>query len=133
MTDLAATIDAAWDDRTNLGLETQGEVRDAVDAADAFRAVGLGLPVSSGQVTDPRPQHILSPDQGVASAPEGITEAAQWIGERGPREEIRDVGEQVPAFLLQRLDLSRKVFQRCGCLVRRRPDRVPVRVDVAEH
>jgi 2,3,4,5-tetrahydropyridine-2,6-dicarboxylate N-succinyltransferase len=30
---LEATIDAAWEDRTNIGLDTKGEVRDAVDAA----------------------------------------------------------------------------------------------------
>ena len=33
MTDLAATIDAAWDDRASLGSDTRGAVRDAVDAA----------------------------------------------------------------------------------------------------
>ncbi|GGE87265.1 2,3,4,5-tetrahydropyridine-2,6-dicarboxylate N-succinyltransferase [Sphingomonas prati] len=33
MTDLAATIDAAWDDRANIGLSTQGPVRDAVTTA----------------------------------------------------------------------------------------------------
>jgi 2,3,4,5-tetrahydropyridine-2-carboxylate N-succinyltransferase len=31
--DLSATIDAAWDDRAELGVATQGAVRDAVDAA----------------------------------------------------------------------------------------------------
>jgi 2,3,4,5-tetrahydropyridine-2-carboxylate N-succinyltransferase len=34
MTDLAATtIDAAWEDRDNLGFTTQGAVREAVDEA----------------------------------------------------------------------------------------------------
>ena len=33
MTDLSALIDAAWDDRATIGLDTQGPVRDAVDAA----------------------------------------------------------------------------------------------------
>ena len=32
-TDLAHTIDAAWEDRATLGLDTRGAVRDAVDAA----------------------------------------------------------------------------------------------------
>ncbi|HMO74473.1 MAG TPA: 2,3,4,5-tetrahydropyridine-2,6-dicarboxylate N-succinyltransferase [Sphingopyxis sp.] len=32
-TDLQATIEAAWDDRDNLGLTTQGPVREAVQAA----------------------------------------------------------------------------------------------------
>ncbi|WP_267379907.1 2,3,4,5-tetrahydropyridine-2,6-dicarboxylate N-succinyltransferase [Sphingomonas sp. GC_Shp_6] len=36
MTDLATTIDAAWDDRASLGLDTQGPVRDAVEAALAL-------------------------------------------------------------------------------------------------
>ena len=36
MTDLAATIDAAWEARDTLGLTTQGEVRDAVEAALAL-------------------------------------------------------------------------------------------------
>ena len=36
MTDLAATIDAAWEDRADLGFDTSGEVRDAVDAALAM-------------------------------------------------------------------------------------------------
>jgi 2,3,4,5-tetrahydropyridine-2,6-dicarboxylate N-succinyltransferase len=30
---LEATIDAAWDDRAGIGIDTKGEVRDAVDAA----------------------------------------------------------------------------------------------------
>jgi 2,3,4,5-tetrahydropyridine-2-carboxylate N-succinyltransferase len=33
MTDLQATIEAAWDDRDTLGLTTQGAVRDAVETA----------------------------------------------------------------------------------------------------
>ncbi|TGX52631.1 2,3,4,5-tetrahydropyridine-2,6-dicarboxylate N-succinyltransferase [Sphingomonas gei] len=33
MTDLAATIDAAWEDRANLGLTTRGAVREAVAEA----------------------------------------------------------------------------------------------------
>ncbi len=33
MTDLQATIDAAWEDRTNLSTATTGAVRDAVEAA----------------------------------------------------------------------------------------------------
>ena len=33
MTDLAATIDAAWEDRANISTGTTGEVRDAVEAA----------------------------------------------------------------------------------------------------
>ena len=36
MTDLANTIDAAWDDRASLGLDTQGPVRGAVEAALAL-------------------------------------------------------------------------------------------------
>jgi 2,3,4,5-tetrahydropyridine-2,6-dicarboxylate N-succinyltransferase len=36
MTDLSATIDAAWEDRANLGFETKGEVRAAVDSALAL-------------------------------------------------------------------------------------------------
>ena len=40
MTDLQQTIDAAWEDRANLGLSTGGEVRTVVAAgsADALRA-----------------------------------------------------------------------------------------------
>ena len=30
---LQTIIDAAWDDRANLGLETKGEIRDAVESA----------------------------------------------------------------------------------------------------
>ncbi|RYY96014.1 MAG: 2,3,4,5-tetrahydropyridine-2,6-dicarboxylate N-succinyltransferase, partial [Alphaproteobacteria bacterium] len=30
---LAATIDAAWEDRTSLSVDTRGTVRDAVEAA----------------------------------------------------------------------------------------------------
>jgi len=33
MSDLAATIDAAWEDRAGIGLTTQGDVRHAVDSA----------------------------------------------------------------------------------------------------
>src|SRR3546814_4510222 len=33
MTDLIATIDAAWEDRANVTLSTQGPVRQAVDKA----------------------------------------------------------------------------------------------------
>ena len=33
MTDLSALIDAAWDDRATIGLDTKGPVRDAVDTA----------------------------------------------------------------------------------------------------
>ncbi|MDV3457726.1 2,3,4,5-tetrahydropyridine-2,6-dicarboxylate N-succinyltransferase [Sphingomonas sp. HF-S4] len=33
MTDLASTIDAAWEDRANLGVDTQGAVREAVAEA----------------------------------------------------------------------------------------------------
>jgi 2,3,4,5-tetrahydropyridine-2-carboxylate N-succinyltransferase len=40
MTDLAATIDAAWEDRANLGLDTGGEVRVAVDGALALLDAG---------------------------------------------------------------------------------------------
>ncbi|WP_374942342.1 2,3,4,5-tetrahydropyridine-2,6-dicarboxylate N-succinyltransferase [Sphingomonas sp.] len=36
MTDLAATIDAAWEDRADLGFDTAGETRDAVDRALAL-------------------------------------------------------------------------------------------------
>jgi 2,3,4,5-tetrahydropyridine-2-carboxylate N-succinyltransferase len=36
MTDLQTTIDAAWDDRADLGFGTQGAVRDAVDQALAL-------------------------------------------------------------------------------------------------
>lgn len=38
--DLSATIDAAWDDRAQLGLSTQGEVRLAVDRALAMLDAG---------------------------------------------------------------------------------------------
>ena len=34
--DLIATIDAAWEDRANVSLTTQGEVRQAVDKALAM-------------------------------------------------------------------------------------------------
>jgi 2,3,4,5-tetrahydropyridine-2-carboxylate N-succinyltransferase len=40
MTDLAATIDAAWEDRAGIGLGTQGPVREAVDAALALLDAG---------------------------------------------------------------------------------------------
>ena len=33
MTDLAATIDAAWDARDGIGIDTKGAVRDAVGEA----------------------------------------------------------------------------------------------------
>ena len=33
ITALAATIDTAWEDRTSLGVNTRGPVRDAVEAA----------------------------------------------------------------------------------------------------
>ena len=33
LADLAATIDAAWEDRETIGAATTGAVRDAVDAA----------------------------------------------------------------------------------------------------
>jgi 2,3,4,5-tetrahydropyridine-2-carboxylate N-succinyltransferase len=36
MTDLAAIIDAGWEDRATLGFDTHGPVRDAVDAALAM-------------------------------------------------------------------------------------------------
>ena len=36
MTDLAAQIDAAWENRAELTVHTQGKVRDAVDAALAL-------------------------------------------------------------------------------------------------
>ena len=36
MTDLAATIDAAWDGRADLGFDTRGEVREAVETALAL-------------------------------------------------------------------------------------------------
>lgn len=36
MTDLAATIDAAWDDRATIGIDTKGDARDAVEAALAL-------------------------------------------------------------------------------------------------
>lgn len=36
MTDLAATIDAAWEDRANVGTATTGAVRDAVETALAM-------------------------------------------------------------------------------------------------
>jgi 2,3,4,5-tetrahydropyridine-2-carboxylate N-succinyltransferase len=31
--DLASTVDAAWEDRANVGLATQGKVREAVEEA----------------------------------------------------------------------------------------------------
>ena len=40
MTDLSTIIDAAWEDRANLGFETGGEVRDAVDRALAMLDAG---------------------------------------------------------------------------------------------
>jgi 2,3,4,5-tetrahydropyridine-2-carboxylate N-succinyltransferase len=40
MTDLAATIDAAWEDRANVNTGTTGEVRDAVEAALAMLDAG---------------------------------------------------------------------------------------------
>ncbi|KQR88041.1 2,3,4,5-tetrahydropyridine-2,6-dicarboxylate N-succinyltransferase [Sphingomonas sp. Leaf343] len=36
MTDLSQTIDAAWDNRAELGFDTKGDVRDAVEAALAL-------------------------------------------------------------------------------------------------
>ena len=39
-TDLSATIDAAWENRAELGLSTQGEVRQAVDGALALLDAG---------------------------------------------------------------------------------------------
>jgi len=35
MKDLQTVIDQAWDDRDSLGIDTKGEVRQAVDAAIA--------------------------------------------------------------------------------------------------
>ena len=40
MTDLAATIDAAWEDRANISLATTGAVRDAV--AEALNLLDSG-------------------------------------------------------------------------------------------
>ena len=40
MTDLAATIDAAWEDRASLGFDTGGETRAAVDGALALLDAG---------------------------------------------------------------------------------------------
>ena len=40
MTDLAATIDAAWEDRANISTGTTGAVRDAVEAALALLDAG---------------------------------------------------------------------------------------------
>ena len=40
MTDLAATIDAAWEDRAGIGLDTTGAPRDAVEAALAMLDAG---------------------------------------------------------------------------------------------
>ena len=40
MSNLQTIIDAAWDDRANLGLETKGEIRDAVDSALAMLDAG---------------------------------------------------------------------------------------------
>ena len=37
---LQTIIDAAWDDRANLGLDTKGEVRDAVESALAMLDAG---------------------------------------------------------------------------------------------
>jgi 2,3,4,5-tetrahydropyridine-2-carboxylate N-succinyltransferase len=51
MTDLAAQIDAAWDNRADLTVHTQGEVRDAVDAALALLDSGearVAEPVEGG-------------------------------------------------------------------------------------
>ncbi len=51
MTDLATRIDAAWDARADLTVHTQGEVRDAVDAALALLDSGearVAEPVGDG-------------------------------------------------------------------------------------
>ncbi len=40
MSTLQTIIDAAWDDRANLGFDTRGEVRDAVDSALAMLDAG---------------------------------------------------------------------------------------------
>jgi 2,3,4,5-tetrahydropyridine-2-carboxylate N-succinyltransferase len=37
---LQTIIDAAWDDRANLGLDTKGEIRDAVESALAMLDAG---------------------------------------------------------------------------------------------
>ena len=42
MTDLIATIDAAWEDRANVSLSTQGAIRDAVTQALALLDSGKG-------------------------------------------------------------------------------------------
>ena len=42
MTDLIATIDAAWEDRANVSLSTQGAIRDAVNEALALLDSGKG-------------------------------------------------------------------------------------------
>ncbi len=61
MTDLAAQIDAAWDARADLTVHTQGEVREAVDAALAlldsgeqitFEALQLQLVVAAWESSD---------------------------------------------------------------------------------
>ena len=47
MTDLSATIDAAWEDRAALGIDTRGAVRDAVECA-----IGL-LDTGQARVAEP--------------------------------------------------------------------------------
>ena len=51
MSDLVATIDAGWEERAHLGLETTGPVRDAVEAALAMLDAGtarVAEPVGEG-------------------------------------------------------------------------------------
>jgi len=43
MTNLQATIDAAWEDRANVSLTTQGPIRDAVNEALALEVGAKGL------------------------------------------------------------------------------------------
>ena len=54
MTDLARTIDAAWEDRAALGLDTGGEVRLWVDRAlallDAGEALDHAIAGATGQL-----------------------------------------------------------------------------------
>ena len=71
MSNLQTIIDAAWDDRANLGLETKGEIRDAVDSALAMLDAGtarVAEPVGDGGANAPtqRPAELLDVDEGVA-------------------------------------------------------------------
>ena len=52
MTDLPTVIDAAWENRADLGFATQGEVRDAVEQALDMLDRSFGVPASAPQVAE---------------------------------------------------------------------------------